>query len=85
MKHGQCNEYRLVLLRITAPVQATERKDPDTVEKVRLRTSQMMELFDKFRARFTAWLYYVGDLEGYRYLHDYINFMDHLRELENDR
>ncbi|KAJ2955807.1 hypothetical protein NQZ79_g8247 [Umbelopsis isabellina] len=36
------------------PVQATERRDAETVEK------------------------------GYKYLYDYINFMDHLRALVND-
>ncbi|KAG2176178.1 hypothetical protein INT43_005411 [Umbelopsis isabellina] len=65
------------------PVQATKKGDAETLQKVRQRISQIMGLFEKFQARFLAWLYYANLHQGYRYLYDYINLTDHLRALEN--
>lgn len=61
-----------------------ETRDVKAVEQVQQKTSQMRGLFEKFRARLPAMLYYAHEWFCYDFLYFCKSFMDHLRALENN-
>ncbi|KAM3579667.1 hypothetical protein VKS41_007754 [Umbelopsis sp. WA50703] len=68
----------------TATGYATEARDAEAVEQVRQRTSQIMSLFEIFKARLPAMLYYSPIISCHKFLFFYKNFIDHLRALDHN-